>query len=762
MIMNKIRLNRNWRFHLGEVENGGYKGLCEDGWAEVTLPHDWSVEHPFDQGNSSGTGYLPGGVGWYRRRVSLPDDIGEKTVRVWFGGAYQNSRVYINSNYLGMRPYGYSSFSYDISDFATPGENVIAVRVEHMELADSRWFTGNGLYRDVSLFVGEKRGFAECGVFITTAGADANRAELSIRWALRGSTADVRFTALDAAGQKCGAAEAHGENGEVEMILSAPRLWSPDSPALYTLKCEHESGDTEEIPFGIRTFSFDPDEGFFLNGVNTKLKGVCVHHDAGALGAAVPKRVWARRLRKLKEAGTNAIRFSHNPPDPHLLDLCDEMGLLAIDEAFDEWEGCKNKWWQGHNVYPPKRFGYSDAFPTWHEADLAAMVLRDRNHPSIILWSTGNEVDYPNDPYVHPLFESMTGNNDANKPPAERVYDPNRPNAERLVTVSARLREIVRQHDGTRPVTVALAFPELSNLTGLAGTVDVVGYNYKEHLYEDDHAKYPNHVIFGSENGKRAAEWLYVKHNSYICGQFLWTGIDFLGEARGWPVRVSQAGILNTAGFEKPGFALRRALWTDAPCAALATSLDEHSWDPAFVWDYQPGETVHVRCYANCEPAELFLNGRSLGVRAIDEQCEARWAVVYEPGELRVCCGATEDTLRTPSEPREIRLNADRGELSADGEDILQVEVSLHDAQETLAASRDLTIAYALIGDAQIIGIENGDPQDLTPYPSRERRTYRGQAIVYVRAGDAGGEAKLIARAENGALAEAEVAIIKR
>jgi beta-galactosidase/beta-glucuronidase len=297
----------------------------------------------------------------------------------------------------------------------------------------------------------------------------------------------VRFTAYDAAGQMRGRAEANGESGEIMMAVDEPELWSPNAPVLYTLKCEHESGDTEIIHFGIRTFAFDPDNGFFLNGVNMKLKGVCIHHDAGALGAAVHKNVWARRFAKLREAGVNAIRFSHNPPDPQVLDLCDAMGFLAIDEAFDEWEGCKNKWWQGHNVYPPKRFGYSDAFPMWHEADLTAMVKRDRNHPSIILWSIGNEIDYPNDPYAHPLFDSMTGNNDANKPEAERIYDPNRPNAERLVTVSGRLSAIVKRHDCTRPVTAALAFPELSNKTGFADTLEVVGYNYKEQLYEADH-----------------------------------------------------------------------------------------------------------------------------------------------------------------------------------------------------------------------------------------------------------------------------------
>ena len=251
---------------------------------------------------------------------------------------------------------------------------------------------------------------------------------------------------------------------------------------------------------GIRTFRFDPDHGFFLNGVSMKLKGVCVHHDAGCLGAAVPKNVWARRLKAFKRCGCNAIRTAHNPPDPDLLDLCDELGFLVMDEAFDEWEGIKNKWWQGHNVYPPKHFGYGSDFPTWHRIDLESMVRRDRNHPSIILWSIGNEIDYPNDPYVTPLFREMLGNNDAGKPAAERMYDARKPDASRLARVARELVDIVHELDTTRPVTSAMSFPELSNHTGYADVLDLSGYNYREYFYEEDHRTYPGRVMLGSEN----------------------------------------------------------------------------------------------------------------------------------------------------------------------------------------------------------------------------------------------------------------------
>ena len=660
-------LNSNWKFHLGDEEYVYYKGYDDSGWQNVTLPHDWSVTQPFDESYSSGTGYVCGGVGWYRLRFELPEDIADKAVWVTFGGVYKNARVWCNTNYLGIRPSGYTTFTHDISPFAVPGDNVLAVRVEHTDLADSRWFTGSGIYRDVTLTVTNHVHFLPDGVFVSTVSANEDEALLRIEWELS-EEADVSF----ALGGAC--VNASGKTGSTTLRIAKPKLWFPDSPAQYTLACR-AGNDTLEIPFGIRTFSFDANTGFTLNGVNMKLKGVCLHHDAGALGAAVPKCIWRRRLRKLRAAGCNAIRTAHNPPDTHLLDLCDEMGFLVMDEAFDEWEGCKNKWWQGHNVYPPRHYGYADAFPEWHERDLSALVRRDRNHPSVILWSIGNEIDYPNDPYCHPLFETMTGNNDANKPAQERQYDSNKPNAARLATLAKELVAIVKRHDTTRPVTAALAFPELSNLIGYAQTLDVVGYNYKEHLYREDREKYPAHVIYGSENGHDEAQWLAVRDNPDICGQFLWTGIDYLGECGGWPVRIAAAGLLTTAGFEKPRYYQRKALWTDETMA--------------------------------------------------------------------------DNTLETPGELAEIRLEVEAGE-------IVQVEVSLRDKDGRLIPSQDIELQYELVGDGEIIGIDNGKPDDLTPYYSHTRATFMGQAIVYIRPGD--GDTQLRVTAPGGLTSSGNIA----
>ena len=750
--MRKVQsLNRNWRFHLGDEAGADYMGHDDRAWPEVTLPHDWSVAYPFDKRNASGTGYLPGGTAWYRKHFVLPDDVAGKRVRVCFGGVYKHARVWVNSNYLGQRAYGYASFGYDVSAFVRPGENVLSVRVEHEEVADSRWFTGSGIYRDVTLEISDPRGFLPQGVFVTTETVNAEgTAVLRVRYETAGAE-HATFTLTDGQGNLAATAVCQGKVGEAELTVPSARLWSPECPYLYTLKAQANQGETildeEEISVGIRTLRFDANHGFFLNGVSMKMRGVCVHHDAGALGAAVPKSVWRRRLEKFKAMGCNALRTAHNPPDTHLLDLCDEMGFLVMDEAFDEWEGAKNKWWQGHNVYPPKRYGYAEDFPQWHRIDLEDMIRRDRNHPCVVIWSIGNEIDYPNDPYVTPFFQEVLGNNDANKPAAERQYDPRKPDAGRLTVIAKELTEIVHELDTSRPVTSALSFPELSNRTGFADVLDVVGYNYKEVFYAEDHAKYPGRVIYGSENGKNPEAWYAVRDNDYICAQFLWTGVDFLGECRGWPVRISQAGLLDLAGYEKPQYAQRIAVG-----AADANYPD----DEAFCWQGEPGETRTVSCYTNAAQVELFLNGQSLGTKKLTpmDGCRATWKVPYAPGELRAVVPGSEDCLYSTGSGTVLALHPDRTQLTADGASVVQVEVCLLDGQGHLAAAYDTEISYQITGDAEILGIENGAPDDLTPYASRRRATKGGRAIVYLRAGIRPDEIILHACTKNGIKAQ--------
>ena len=734
---NIFNINSSWRFHLGDAVGADYMGYDDNAWRIINLPHDWSVEHIFDKSNASGTGYLPGGTAWYRKHFDLPCDIAGKRVRITFGGIYKHSRVWINSNYLGGWAYGYSTFTFDISDYIRAGENVITVRVEHDEVADSRWFTGSGIYRDVTLEICDINCFEKNGVFVSTSEITEENASINIEYKTIGCDG-AEFIVEDSNGNVVADGKADGECGELNIKIPDAKLWSPDIPYMHNLRCSSlKNGiitDEINIPFGIRIAVFDADKGFFLNGVNLKLKGVCVHHDAGALGAAVPASVWERRLKKFKAAGCNALRTAHNPPSSDLLDLCDRIGLLVMDEAFDEWEGAKNKWWQGHNVYPPKRFGYAEDFPMWHKADLEAMVLRDRNHPSVILWSIGNEIDYPNDPYVTPLFDEVLGNNDANKPAQERRYDDKKPDARRLTAVAKRLVDIVHAVDGTRPVLSALSFPELSTRTGFFDVLDVAGYNYREHFYEEDHKRFPDKVIFGSENGHSPEAWYAVRDNEYICGQFLWTGIDFLGECRGWPLRISQAGMLDICGNEKPLYYQRKALWTDETFVKIAVSKDTKDkssvWSDNFVYSANEGETVSVSCYTNAEKAELFINGKSLGEKLLTDAdgCRATWEIPYETGILTAKAGDAEDVLCTPENAEKISF-----EIYENQSDCIQLEVYILDKNGNVASPDDKVVYYQIVGDGEILGIENGKPDDLTCYAENYRSTYNGRAIIYVR-----------------------------
>ena len=761
----KINLNLDWRFHLGDELLGApmfspdFMGYNDSAWRVVTLPHDWSVEHPFDRANASGTGYLPGGTAWYRKHFELPEDVKGKRVRITFGGVYKHARVYFNSNHIGSNAYGYSTFTFDVSEFVRPGENVISVRVEHDQVADSRWFTGSGIYRDVVCEISDMVCFADNGVFVTTKDVTEGKAIINVKYETYDACC-AAFDVVDAAGNVVASGKAEGACGECDIEVANPALWSCDEPNLYTLKARCFSAgnitDETDVRFGIRTIRFDADTGFYLNGVNMKLKGFCVHHDAGCLGAAVPKAVWARRLMKLKAVGANALRTSHNPPDTHLLDLCDEMGILVQDEAFDEWEGAKNKWWQGHNVYPPKRYGYAEDFPQWHKIDLEGMVKRDRNHPCIIMWSIGNEIDYPNDPYVTPLFNEVLGNNDAGKPAAERLYDDRKPDAGRLAVVAKHLVDIVHNLDLTRPVTSALSFPELSTRTGYADVLDASGYNYKEQFYEEDHQRFPGRVIYGSENGHGGKQWRAVKDNDYICGQFLWTGVDFLGECHGWPVRISQAGLIDLAGNEKPLYYQRKAFWTEEPFVKISAQPNKNEkwhgvWAEKFAWEGSEGDPMYVSVATNQPEAELFLNGASLGKKevSIDTDCRATWEVPYAAGELKAVAGSVEDTLCTTGKAAEIRLITDKTAFKADGLDVIQVEVELKDADGRLTA-KDEVIKYQIVGDAVILGIENGIPVDLTPYAEKHRATKQGRAIVYLRAGTLPGDVTLYAYTMSG------------
>ncbi len=552
-------------------------------WRPIDLPHDWSIEGPFDQKWASGTGYLPAGIGWYRKNFSLPLALKHKNIYIYFDGVYKNSEVWINGHYLGKRPNGFIPFEYELTEYLNPGKNTITVKADHSEFADSRWYTGSGIYRNVYLVAKGAVSTDLWGVNFFTPRVSAQEATAKVIVALtNGSSEDadliVKARILGPSGVEVATEQQSlgkiktgaGASADLTLHIANPSLWSVDHPSLYTLEvsllANGKETDRTTQQVGLRSFKFDKNKGFSLNGRTMKLKGVCIHDDAGALGVAVPEEVWERRLRILKEGGCNSLRLSHNPHAAYLYDLCDKLGFLVMDEAFDEWEVGKNKWIQGWNVGKPGQDGYHEYFKEWADRDLRDMVLCHRNHPSIILWSIGNEIDYPNDPYTDPILDSGR-----NPQIYGKGYLPDHPSAKRLAEIGRQLVAVVKQVDTTRPVTAALAGVVMSNEAGYPEVLDIVGYNYQEYRYPGDHKKYPDRVIFGSENGGQADAWDAVAGNDYISGQYLWTGVDYMGEARNWPARSSEDGIIDLAGFKKPAYYFRQSLWSEKPMVYIST-----------------------------------------------------------------------------------------------------------------------------------------------------------------------------------------------
>jgi hypothetical protein len=750
---------------------------------------------PFDKEYSSGTGYLAGGIGWYRTNFLLPEALRGKRVFVTFDGVYKNSKVWCNSYYLGKRPFGYSTFRYDITDQVCFGDtpNLLAVKVDHSDIADSRWFTGSGITRKVTVTIEEPVYPDFNGIFFKTPIVTAEKADIEIENSIVNKTSkDVTVTVknqIEASGSDtlclkntCLIPAGSTRTINTTGTMVSPNLWSPDSPVLYTLTTliDTEAVDnsfhfTEENvqKVGIRSLHFDPDKGFFLNNQGLKIKGVCVHHDAGCLGAAVLPEVWLRRLCTLKEMGCNAIRMSHNPHMPELYDLCDALGFLVMDEAFDEWEGAKNKWSTGHNVYPPKHQGYYEDFPEWYERDLIDLIKRDRNHPSIIAWSIGNEIDYPNDPYCHPLFSDMTGNNDKNKPMAERQYNQDKPNAERLSVIATELTAIVKNQDNTRPITAAVAFPELSTQIGFIDSFDIVGYNYKEQFYADDHLRFPNKPFLGSENSHSLQAWKAVRDFEYISGQFLWTGIDYLGEAHGWPIHGSGAGIINLAGFPKASYYRRQSYWAEAPMIYLTTAraelnangslfeVNKNEWKSMYrSWNYLPGEMIEIRCYTNMLSAELFCNGKSLSKQEYnDDNGYITWFVPFEAGELTVIGSSNlvdgtktaHDLIVSTGSACHIELKQwssskaieqdlstmtvvtdHQSEERKESSSLKQIEVTITDGSGNWVTNDSSMLYVNVSGRGKLIGLENGDLADFTEYTATYRRAHEGRLLIYV------------------------------
>ncbi len=760
------QINEDWTFRKGDHPAASNPDYDDSEWRRLHLPHDWSVEGPYSPDLASCTGYLPGGIAWYRKSLEIPAEKKNKQAYIYFEGIYRDGEVFINGHSLGMRPNGYISTMYELTPHIRYDEdNVISVRVDHSQYADSRWYTGSGIYRNVYLVYANPVHIDQWGVYYTTPSVTEEEASVEVQTAVINNSSEPAtitvvqevFDSNDMMLYETSAqiSVAAGQTEDIKQVLAvrSPVLWSIDNPYLYQLQTSlflmDEMIDQTQTAMGIRTFDFDPDTGFYLNGKNMKVKGVCLHHDAGSLGAAVPREVWERRLHILKELGTNAIRTSHNPQAPDLYELCDHLGLLVINEAFDEWEYPKKKWLEGWNVGTPGFQGHFEFFEEWGEQDLRDMILRDRNHPSVFMWSIGNEVDYPNDPYSHPALDE-----EGIDQQHTWGYQPDQPNAERLGAIAHRLADIVRELDPSRPVTAGLAGPVMSNETTYPDALDVVGYNYTERRYARDHATYPDRVLYGSENRHDMDAWKAVRDNDYIFGQFLWTGIDYLGESHRWPSRGFTTGLIDLAGFVKPRGYFRQSLWSDAPMIYIGTyPTRPHERRPGInanpVWNYSEGDVIRVVSYTNCEEAQLMLNGEKIKeAKTYDDITGViYWDIPYGPGKLEVIGyndgqEAARYAIETSKRPYAITAKAYETNISSN-RGVAQIEIQIVDEDGKSVFFADNEITCITDGPVRLLGLEASNPADMGDYTNNSLRVYQGRMIAYVEATGEPGSASI-------------------
>ncbi len=771
------KINEGWLFQLGDVED--FRTVDRTRWRPIDLPHDWSVKGQLSPTLASCTGYLPGGIGWYHKTLHIPESKKGEKVYLYFEGVYNRSEVFLNGKRLGVRPNGYVSFMYDATPFVEFGkDNAIDVRVDHSRSADSRWYTGSGIYRDVWLVYANPVHISQWGVY---AFPENNKLNIEVEidnTSPQNSALTVVNELFAPDGKPAGKNTQRvtvdaGATGKITTAISVnkPVLWSFDNPTLYrlvtTVLKDGKEIDRTVTATGFRTFTFDPDKGFALNGKWMKMKGVCIHHDAGVLGAAVPREVWKQRILTLKSIGCNAIRTSHNPQATDLYALCDELGMLVLNEMYDEWEFPKRKWLEGWNVGTPGFQGSYDFFEAWGEKDLIDWVRRDRNHLSVFAWSIGNEVDYPNDPYSHPVLDG--GANYGFTQPIFGGYKKDAPDAMRLGAIAKRLSAAVRKYDGSRQVTAGLAGVAMSNETEYPAALDIAGYNYTESMYDSDHQKYPKRVIYGSENRHDMNAWKAVRDKAFIFGQFLWTGIDYLGESGRWPARGSTAGLLNVGGFIKPRGYFRQSLWSESPMAYIGTyptpggqgagnptaSQPQNaagntvervpSMDAWPVWNYEKGQLIRVVCYTNGAKAQLMLNGKTVGeTKAYDDNTGIIfWDIPYEDGRLEVIAFNRDNletaryAIQSSKQPYALKIVSADKEINQKG--LAMVVVQVVDENGIPVVLSDNEVTCRITGPAMLKGLEASNNTDMTDYSDAVQRVYRGRMLAYIQStGEAG------------------------
>lgn len=781
--------NNDWLFSLSDNPDMSKVEYDDSHFRSLDLPHDWSIEGQLSPELASCTGYLPGGIAWYRKHFTINDDSDKHYI--YFEGVYNRSEVYLNGHLLGKRPNGYASFLYDMTPYLKKKNNVIAVRVDHSRYSDSRWYTGSGIYRDVWIISSRKTHLSQWGSTYRFEKRTDGKGQIEVDYSIDIDEKDFKknieiYVSLkDAEGKevtnttaKVLKSEQAIQKGTLSFAIDNPHLWDINDPYLYTITTSLIINgrviDGNEIKAGFRTLKFDANTGFWLNGKNVKIKGVCLHHDAGVLGAVVPREVWYRRVKQLQSIGANAIRMSHNPQAPCLYDICDELGMLVMDEASDEWEFPKRKWVKGWNQGEPSYEGSFDFFEEWIDRDVADMVMRDRNHPSVFMWSIGNEVDYPNDPYSHPILDGTTINQ-----PMFGGYKPDAPNAERIGTIAKRLSTIVRNIDKSRPVTGALAGVVMSNQTEYPGAIDVVGYNYTENRYDEDHKIYPNRIIYGSETSTNYEAWKAVRDRDFIFGQFVWTGTDYLGESGRWPSRGLNTGLLNFASYPKPRGWFHAALWSEKPITYIGTNLLPRntergrrnrnfvSIDAPDVWNYSENSMVRVVCYTNAPQARLKLNGKIIGElkQVNDTTGVIYWDIPFSAGTL---CGEGCDNEGRVISSYEVKTHSEAESLVAnveelgDGYDcqcpgfVSQININIIDKNGNVVKNANNDIVCEIEGPAVLLGLEGSNNSDMGNYRDNVQAAYRGSLFAYIKRT---GKGDVVVRFSSNGLTTAEIVL---
>jgi beta-galactosidase len=748
-----MNFDNDWRFFKGDAAGAENPSFDDSSWRKLAVPHDWSIEGPYDKDNptSRGGGYLPAGIGWYRKSFSIEKADPGKKYYIEFDGVMANSDVWINGFHLGKRPYGYSGFSYDISTHLRTGtneSNLVAVRADNTVQPASRYYAGAGIYRHVRLVITNPVHIELWGLYASASQITKERAVVSVQTDLinesaSSETLNIETIIYNPSGNivKSARSKVNVPPGKTVPVkynieVSDPQLWDLDKPNLYKASTRISSSsltiDEQSVSFGIRDSRFEAASGYWLNGKNIKIKGVCLHHDAGGLGSAVPSRAWERRLILLKEAGVNAIRTGHNPFDPEFYDLCDRMGFLVLDESFDTWNAAKPNGEKGYNLF----------FNQWWEKDTRAMVMRDRNHPSVILYSVGNEIrDNLNDSTGFKKYKDQ--------------------------------QDLIHKLDPGRPVTMALFRPNVSKVysNGFVEKMDIVGQNYRESELVELHKTKPDIKVIGTENGHGLTEWLILRDNQYMSGQFLWTGFDYLGEAL-WPAISFDKGLFDRTGEWKTLGYQRQSWWSEKPVVHIVRKNDNAgsgewvaNWSPVDEGTY---DDAKVEVYSNCDEVELSLNGKSLGIKVRPADDSPRsWDVTFEKGVLKAVAMnkgkvVASDELKTAGVPNRIVLTADKPEISDVWDDLAYVSAKVVDAEGIVCPNTDKLISFLVSESGTIEAVDNGDPDSHESYKVSERHVFNGSCIAIIKAKTESGKITVTANSPGLTSGSAIITIAKK